>query len=371
MYRLPYPDTWEGDCRPDKAWAFPTKDGRVLTPNGELRVPNGESLRFVRLPASGPFKIAGKSQDVPGAGRTWEWVGGEWTDKGPNHGNNPVIYLPDGTLRVMQNAGPGTPATGWSYIGPDGLPVLSGDTFFDPATRLFLYTRVGPFIVGQHERGGIGIVYNSKRYHVEEDFDTEAVRATWNGAVLAIATAEYEQRRGVALFLTLEDVLANPERPVVVEPGGGGTGGGTKPGDGTQPGGGQGGGQTGGGKPTDGGGGSGGGKPTPVEQELTQMRVIDDEIFKSEWIPAATALAKDQYVDDEGRQTVTDVEIEQSIREESDRIRGRAGRNATLWELLNSPTRRETVRVLPKRLSAVDQDRLIERVTEIERRLRR
>ena len=101
------------------------------------------------------------------------------------------------------------------------------------------------------------------------------------------------------------------------------------------------------------------------------MQIIDDETFKSEWIPAATELSKEQYVDDNGRQTVSNTEIEQSIREESDRIRGRAGRNATLWELLNAPTRRENVRVLPKRLSAVEQDRLIERVAEIERRLRR
>ncbi len=204
--RLEFADCYEGACLPSGQYVVGRKDGMVSTDLGLMPVPNGDSLRYVRLTDINGRKMAGAGQNGSGV---WEWTqAAGWAHRGTCFGNAPLIYDAAGELQINQVGGR---PTGYAYVEDGtGRIVLADDAYSGPP--LWCYTRTGPFTIGQNEFDGIGIDLAGTRYLLEPG-DTQMVVAKCSGETLAVATRKLRQNCTVLIWMAAQDVPLLPLVP--------------------------------------------------------------------------------------------------------------------------------------------------------------
>lgn len=201
---------WYGEALPSGEYAVAIAGGKCVETHAGRVSTEPRDLLFVRCTNKGGFRFAGQEADQPdrkGDGN-YEYPGGD--RKGDSFGVNPVIYDLEGNL--YQAVGP-TSHQGYRYVGPNNIPLTGDQTFHDPATDLFEYTRVGDLIIGQgHESGAIIEAEAGRRYLLEPGHCT-FIRASQEGSRIAVTIVKLTEDKTVIYWLDRTDVFGLPLAP--------------------------------------------------------------------------------------------------------------------------------------------------------------
>lgn len=179
---------WYADALPDGRYVVLRLDGSMTTEVGDVPPPPaGRAALFPRLNA-----VAARTQF---AGQAWEsyatliCTDGAWTD-GPNPcGVSPVIYDNHGVLHISDCS---IGSQGWRYCTPDNV-LVTGDATYGPsadAPRLYEWTDLGPFVIGQGDQGGVWLWDKAAQVHrvlVDGPASCRFIRAHLDGDRVSVA----------------------------------------------------------------------------------------------------------------------------------------------------------------------------------------
>jgi len=181
-----------------------------------------DRIRWPRLTPTGPVRVCGQAQH----GSSFEWDGDEtWTDSGPAHGASPTIYDGANVLHIIRPAADQT-VNGYRCLDARGVPILGEATIAIatvPDGRLLhkftpIETPDGTLLVGQDDEAGVHLVFQDRRY-ILDDGVVDFIRASWTaGRGLAVLVTHYPERLVRTFLLGLEEIATLPEFKPPVDP---------------------------------------------------------------------------------------------------------------------------------------------------------
>lgn len=215
----------EGFSLPDGSFVVALHEASVLTGTANLQNPAAPAIRQrvaapepVRYPVLTVGTGRGRciaAQAAPDESRaTWEWVEADlkWYDRGPDGGERPCVYLPDGTL-IIESGGPNHPTEGWAGTDLNGVPMRI--VRYDVSRELHEVTVAGPFAIGQNslDNGGVELQFDGKKYQVEPG-DAHTIWAVLGAnGVLAVTTRKLAQNETVCLWVDVNRIAELPPAP--------------------------------------------------------------------------------------------------------------------------------------------------------------
>ena len=228
MIRHEYPGAAEGDLRSGDQTGIVNLYGsrgleRIDARTG-ARVAITDApdvLRWPRLTPAGDVRIAGQAQN----GGSFEWAAGAWTPTGPAHGASPVIYDAGNVLHIIRPAADQT-VNGYRCLDAAGRPLLGEATLAIatvPDGRLLhkytpIETPAGLVLIGQDHESGVHVVFQNRRY-VLDDGEVDFIRAAWTeGRGLAVLVTHYPLQLVRTFLLALEEIATLPEFQPAIDP---------------------------------------------------------------------------------------------------------------------------------------------------------
>lgn len=193
-----YAGGWYAYACPNGERAVLIKDRHIDTHVGGVPLPLGQNTLYLTLPCDGSGRIAavGGRDD-----RAWEWVGGQWHDRGSAFGVNAVIYDAKKQLRVVWEAGTPTGSQGWRYVDDAGDLVTGDASYADVERHLWERTCRGNICCGQGgDEEGLQCLVSGRRVLVRAGV-VRFVRFERAGAAIALAWIQQDEASaGIATF---------------------------------------------------------------------------------------------------------------------------------------------------------------------------
>lgn len=203
-------------------WYIDARNGHLaaLIPNqciihdGIVRaLPAAQNLLQLRISPDGQRIVGTGHQD----GHAWEWIGVKWIDRGLAFGNNACIYDDEGQLHVVRAPGEFPGSQGWRF--DNGTDLIACWETYDPSTpmsvarglqRIWQWTAIPGFVVGQGEHGVIAIDQETHKRHRIASGQTTFVRAYRAGDVITVSWVQEDQGAAESRELTVERLRALP-----------------------------------------------------------------------------------------------------------------------------------------------------------------
>ena len=214
---------WYCDALPDGRYVVLRLDGSMTTDAGDVPPPPfGRAALFPRLNALAPrTQFAGQAWE---AYATLICTDGVWTD-GPNPcGVSPVIYDNAGVLHISDCS---IGSQGYRYCSAANV-LVTGDQTYGPslmAPRLYEWTDLGPFVIGQGDQGGVWLWDVAAQVHrvlVAGPASCRFIRAHLSGDRVSVAFyTEGPAQFASIYFGTVADFLSLPvltPAPIPPEP---------------------------------------------------------------------------------------------------------------------------------------------------------
>jgi hypothetical protein len=208
MNRLEIAGAIGADNLPDGSYVATLWTG-IRTQNG-LVPAQPEALLYPRLAPSGQV-FCGQGQ---GSGTALEWNGTSWVNRGKTFGVNPVIYTPDGALRLATVT---DGSQGYRYINDAG-GIVSGDESINSSTGLarsygltgfYEWTHLGDVTTGQGEAACIVQVGNGP-HRVLEPGGCFDIRFSRIGNACAVAMIKRAENKAVFLWFDASELDSLP-----------------------------------------------------------------------------------------------------------------------------------------------------------------
>ncbi len=219
MRRLVVKGGWYAAALPSGAYVTTLlNQGTLRTDAGDIALPHGQTNLLWLDMAPGQIVGLGHQDDL-----AWRQQAGVWSSQRCFACPRSAIFLPDGSLRVVQTSTE-TGSQGYIQVADDGRLVPTSAHQADLTRRLWEYTTLGDITIGQGGDGPDGddplvAVLADGSARLLQRGRCHAIRFKRAGEQLAIAWSQEDQNAAGFLWLTVAELAELPvyRRPASIQ----------------------------------------------------------------------------------------------------------------------------------------------------------